>query len=454
MAESSARVAAMDNDKADSETDTQPYQVFRRGNLRLCAALFVAALAFFFALQKHFNINSFGVSANPHFIYQAKSFLEGKWNLDLPASMFDIVRINGRNYIIYPPFPALLLLPFVAIFGLNTSDILFTTVISALNLPLLYLLFEQVRANGFTRRTSRENLIIAVVLFFGSINVWLSLAGDMWFTASIVCLTCTLGALLLAFRRHYALSAVLLGCAFFCRPTAIVGVPFLLFLIWQDAGRQRNVEHFIGSLRARAPDWSSIPWRRAVPAILVLAAVFVLFVARNLAIFGSPLETGYDILIRQRYPWVTDGPFCTCYVKSNIVANFFTFPRVTFFGPYGGAFDRHPHIDMLNRSLAISVFFTTPLFLFLFWRNRTFSLMRVMLWVVIAIVVIAVLLFHASGYAQFGARYLFEGYAYAFLLLALTDARVDWRFVALGLLGILFNYMGADQFWTGHVFIV
>jgi hypothetical protein len=63
-----------------------------------------------------------------------------------------------------------------------------------------------------------------------------------------------------------------------------------------------------------------------------------------------------------------------------------------------------------------------------------------------------VLLFHASGWYQFGARYLFDGYAYAFLLLALTDVRVDWRFALLGILGVIINVLGAHQFWSNNIF--
>lgn len=457
MADGQGGAAVLDQGtapRAESGEGMHSHPVFGRTNLLLCAGLFIIALVSFFALQARFHIASLGVSDAPHFIYQAKSFLEGRWDLDLPYTMFDIVGINGKNYIVYPPLPALLLMPFVAIFGPNTSDILFTTILSALNLPLLYLLFEQVRANGFTRRSSRDNLIIAVILFYGSINLWLSLGGRMWFTASIVGMTCTLGALLLAFRRHFGWSALLLGCAFLCRPTAILGFPFLLYLAWQDAGLRHDLERFVTSLRTRTPDWTAIPWRRVAPPILVMSAILVLFLIRNTVVFGSPLETGYAILIQQRYPWVKQGPFCPCYVPSNIVANFFTFPRITFSGPYGGAFDRHPSFDMLNTGVAVSVFFTTPLFLFLFWRNRKFSPMRIALWVTIALVVASVLLFHASGYRQFGARYLYEGYAYAFLLLALSDVRIDWRFIALGVIAIGINLLGAYEFWTGKIFVL
>lgn len=443
---------AADRLSVEQEPAALSRTVFDRRNLLLTEGLFLGAITVFVFVESLFGIGPASVSQDPHFIYQAESLLHGRWDLDLPATVTDIITIHGKHYIVYPPMPAIFMMPFVAIFGLKTSDVLFTMIFAACNLPLLYLLLEQLRANGLTRRSWRENLIITLVLYYGSINLWLSLGGRMWFTASVVCMTCTLLALLLAFRGHFGWSAVLLGCAFFSRATALFGFPFLLFLAWQEAGMGHDLERFVASLRARQPDWRAVPWRRLIPPAAVMAATLVLFLARNYAVFGSPLETGYDILIKQRYSVVKTGPFCLCYVPANIVANFFTFPRITFSGPFGGAFDRHPVFDMLNNGFAVSIFVTTPLFLLLFWRNHRFSLMRAALWVTIGFVVAAVLLFHASGWYQFGARYLYDGYAYLFILLALNDVRVDWRFVALGVLGIGINYLGAFQFWTNRLF--
>ncbi len=446
-------ITAMAN--ADEATNTQAAislagPVFGRRNLIVAVTLFFVALLTLFGWELRFGIAIFGVSNAPHFIYQAESFLHGRWDLSLPARTTDIIVLHGKHYIVYPPFPAVLLLPFVAIFGLSTSDVLFTTVMSAVNLSLLFLLFEQVRASGFTRRNWLENVVLALLFYYGSINLWLSLGGRMWFTAHIVCLTFTLLSLLATFRRHFALAAALLGCAFFSRATVALGFPFLFFLAWQDAGREPLLTRFAVSLWRRRPDWAALPWRRLLPPAAVTVAIVLLFFGRNLAVFGSPFETGYAILIHQRYPVVTQGPFNLAYVPANIIANFFTFPRVTFAGP----FDRHPVIDMLNGGVAVSVFVTTPLFLLLFWRNRRFSLTRAMLWGTLALVVVMVLLFHASGWYQFGARYLFDGYPYAFLLLALNETRIDWRFAALGLLGIVINIFGAHAFWAGHTFIL
>jgi hypothetical protein len=356
-----------------------------------------------------------------------------------------VIVVNGKDYIVYPPFPALLLLPFVAVFGLATSDILFTAVAAACNLPLLFLVFEQARQSGLTRRSWIENLIFAALCYYGSINLWLSLGGRMWFTAQVVCFAFTLLALVAGLRGHYAWSAVLLGCAFFSRATVVFVYLFLFYLAWQ--GSDRGFERFARSLWARRPDWSAIPWRRLAPISAVSAGVALLFLLHNTLIFGSPLNTGYDILIQQHYPVVTTGAFNLRYIPANLVANFLDFPKVTFTGP----FDRHPTIDMLNGGVGLSVFFTTPLFLLLFWRNRAFSMTRTALWVTLGLIVVVLMVFHAAGWITFGARYLYDAYPLAFLLLALNEERLDWRVVALGLLGVGINLLGAHQFWTHQI---
>lgn len=413
-------------------------------NVRMSVVLFCAALLTLFALQLVIGISPFGVSPAPHYIYQAMSFLHGRWYLTPPEPLFDTIRLHGKVYAVYPPFPALVMLPFVALFGAHTSDILITAVLSALNLPLLYLLFEQAQLNGLTRRSPRENLIISMLLYFGSINLYLSLGGEVWFTAQIICMTCALMSLLLAFRRHFGWSAALLGCAFFSRGTMALGFPLMLYLAWQDGGSEPALEQFARSIRRRCPEWSAIPWSRLAAPLAVCVGMVALFLLRNTLEFGSPLESGFGIQMRQNYPGITHGLYSLAYVPRNLMVNFFDFPRVTFANPYA----LNPILNLVGDGMGISVFVTTPLFLFLFSKNTRISPLRIALHLTIALFVIETLLYSWTGYNQFGARYLFDAYPFAFLLLALNERRVDWRFVLLGLFALPINAMGARQIWT------
>lgn len=418
--------------------------VFGRRNLIAAVLLFVGAQLSFFALQGLAHIDIVGVSHAPHYIWQSWSFLHGHLAIDLYPQAADIIEVHGKHYIVYPPLPPIIMMPFVAIWGLKASDILFTSIVGALNLPLLYLLFEQARAANLTRRPWLHNLTLAVLLFFGSIHLWLAIGGKMWFTGHIMCFTFTVLALLLALRRRYGWSGVALACAFFCRGPVALGFPFLIYLAWQDVNREQLVERFVAGLRARRIDWEAIPWSRVIPPFAAAVVMVALFLVRNALFFGSPFETGYNLLIHQRYPQVTQGVFNVAYVPANIIANFFSFPLVTF----TNAYDRHPLLNIYNDGFCVSVFVTTPLFLLLFWRNSQRSLLRFVLGATVVLSVAVVLCFHAAGWYQFGARYLFDAYPFAMLFLAISEVRFDWRVVALGLIGIAINVMGAYEVWT------
>ncbi|MGH2514693.1 MAG: hypothetical protein ACRDHP_03475, partial [Ktedonobacterales bacterium] len=108
-----------------------------------------------------------------------------------------------------------------------------------------------------------------------------------------------------------------------------------------------------------------------------------------------------------------------------------------------------PLIDLQNGSTGICLFLTTPLFLLLFMRNRRLSWLRVALWATIALMTVVVLTFYTAGYPQFGTRYLFDIFPYAWVLLAIGDVRMSWRVALLGVFGLLINVLGTYQHWSG-----
>ncbi len=417
-------------------------------NLVIASSLFLSAILVLVILDSAFGINTLAPSTNPYYTYQAWSWLHGRWDITVPGDRTDLITLDGKLYSVSSPFPAVLLLPFVALFGTNVSDVLFTIVVSAVNLALLFLLFEQLRLIGLTQRNRPENLLWAVLLYVGSEALCLSLGGTVWWIAHVVSLGCTLLALLLAFRRCYVWAAIAMGCAFLTRSTLVLGFVFLLYLAWQDGSlgsSERPLDRFVASLRERRPDWSQVPWRRMLAITAVGAGAMALYLARNLAMFGNPLESGYSILNAQQYPMIKHGLFSIIYVPSNILHSFFDFPHIVNQATY----THHVTLDMMNGGTGISVFVTTPLFLLLFWRNRHRSQLRAALWVSLLLMGGFVLLYYTAGFKEFGARYLFDVYPFAWVLLLLNEVRTDWRVVALGLVAIVVNFLGAFQFWTG-----
>ena len=410
----------------------------------VAVALFVVTLLFLVSLESQLGLSVTGVSKEPYFNAQAVSWLHGRWDVDVSAKSADIETINGKSYLYYPPFPALLLLPFVALFGVGASDILFTTVLSAANISLLFLLFRA----GARERLEPAQMVRAradgrLLLFWDDQS--LSLAGGNRLVYQPHCLhdLYLVGAAALVAWALW-LGCGTLGLRVFQPLSVALGFLLLLYLAWQDAGRQPLLGRFWASLRAFHPDWAAVPRRRLLPVGAAMAVVGVLFAAHNALVFGSPLDTGYTTLLQQLYPQVPDGVFSLSYVPTNLINLFFNFPAVTF----ADLFSHQIQIDLLNKGSGISVFVTTPLFLLLFWRNQRSSGLRAALWLVVALDVVALLLFYNEGGYQFGVRYLYDVYPFAFLLLVLNEVRIDWRFAVLGFFGVLINFLGAVEFWT------
>ena len=85
----------------------------------------------------------------------------------IPASQ--IVSRSAIRLVSFPPFPALLMLPFVAVWHLAFNDVLFTALWAGLNPMLLFLLFRALRARGLSRRSELDDLWLTAMFGVGSV---------------------------------------------------------------------------------------------------------------------------------------------------------------------------------------------------------------------------------------------------------------------------------------------
>lgn len=190
-------------------------------------ALGAAMVGYLAALAAIFHQHAETISFAAHFVEQAKSWLHGR--LDVPGWLgHDLVLINGKDYIVYPPAPALLIVPFVALLGDHFSDIWFGWLADGANIALLYHLLQAMARAGWTRRTWRENVIIAVTFGIGTIALWLAIGGAVWFTAQTLVITFTLLLLLGVVRRQWWLASLGLGALFLTRTPDALGAIVLV----------------------------------------------------------------------------------------------------------------------------------------------------------------------------------------------------------------------------------
>src|SRR6266851_1188470 len=174
-------------------------------------------------------------SPAPHFVYQAHALLRGQLHLAAPPpNLNDWVFVGNRWYVGFPPFPAVLMMPFVALRGLAFDDVAFTMFFGALNVPLLYALLRRIAAAGDERadgdRPPWEHAAHALVYGFGTLAWYCAIRGEVWFTAETVGVTLTLLYLRAAHRaRHPLMAGTALACAAITRtPLAFSGIFFVL----------------------------------------------------------------------------------------------------------------------------------------------------------------------------------------------------------------------------------
>jgi hypothetical protein len=238
-----------------------------------------------------------------HFVWQADAFLHGQASIRYPVPATgtspgndffnDVVPVvdaagiqTGRGMIPFPPLPAVILLPFVAIWGMATDQTFLAVVFGALDVGIAFWLLGRVAIR------SRLRAGLTVFVGAGSVLWYASSLGTTWFLAHLVALGLTLAAVAIALDAddrstaldpaaprplldgRQVLAGFLLGLAVTSRLTVAFGVVFLL----------------VGG----GGSWA----RRAAAAALGMAIPVGALLVYNLAVSGTLFNPVYESLYR------------------------------------------------------------------------------------------------------------------------------------------------------------
>ena len=262
--------------------------LFRRAtpSTRGLAADIVAAIALSAAVALAYWLTAGPLagrqSTAPHFVLLADAIWHGRLWIDplRSAQLVDVTPFGGRVYVAFPPLPALLMLPFVAVAGPDFNDVRFTLALGALNAGLAYLAVRRLSTPGFAgpgiSLGRRPAAVVAAFLAVGTVHYYAALMGRVWFTAHVVAVTCLLLYLWeCAGRGRPLVAGAALAGALLARPPAIFGAVF-----WLGLASHRYVA------------WRGL----VVPAALFALApgvAMALLLALNALRFGNPLDFGY-----------------------------------------------------------------------------------------------------------------------------------------------------------------
>jgi hypothetical protein len=378
-----------------------------------------------------------------YFIPLADAFLHGRLGLLEAPSWFNEVVPNadGLYYVVYPPMPALLLVPIVWLFGPEFDQAWATVILGAANVALMHSILLEM---GVGRR---PRVVLSLVFAFGTIVWYSAQAGSSWHIAHVVAMTFMLLAVRACQRdARTGLIGLLFGAAVLARLPLVLAAPFFVAYVVDRALREPSGDHTaFGSLRVirpvaahTRPDWARVVALGAPLAAGVIAPV-LLYLVYNHVRFGSPFETGYPLIpgLMQEAQY-RDGFFSVANIPRKLYALFLSGPVQV---------EGFPWIQ--PRALGgLSIALTTPLFLWAI-RARRLDWFGLGSWLAIVLVLIPILLHADPGGLQFGFRYAQDFYPFLFLLMVRgLDGRLSfeaWLAIAIGAVVNLWG-MGATYY--------
>ncbi len=383
----------------------------------LCLVLFVVAFLVYWATgEGHATYYNY-------YVRLADAFLHGRlYLLDNPSWLNELIPFANGYYVVYPPLPAVIMTPLVALFGVDLNQTLVSLFFGSFTVVVAYFVARSVHKSELKEeKLSSSSCLWAAVLFgFSTIFWWLTSVGSVWLIAQVMATFFMLLAIYEAFsKKRPLLMGLFVGASFWCRLPTILGIFFFAGLIIS---------------RQASSDWK-LKLRSSLPSLVKLAVgagVFVLLnFVYNYARFGTFFDQGYWLIpgILDE-PWFSKGLFNLAYIGDNLVPFLTGLPRISL-DPFSVIFPM----------TGLAIWFTTPAFIFALKSKLRDS---VTFWSWVSIVSIALVIFTKglSGWG-FGYRYAVDFYPFLFLLtLKGIGNQLKWYHKGLIIIGIIVNFVG------------
>ena len=340
------------------------------------------------------------------YAHQAQALLEG--HLDIkkqsPEKLADIAVFNGQYYVAFPPFPTILLLPFVMIFGIeNTKPVLIALILTLLNIYSLIQILKKID-------TQYKYVLWLTTAFFLGTGYWSILRGSMgvWGFAQVVATTALFLALNEALGQgRGVIVGMFLGAAILSRQSSIFYLIFLCALLWKN--------HRMGYMKERA---LNIFW-----LLVVLGLWGGSYLYLNWLRFGNMFDTGYSYILTapgfleeriQRY-----GLFNAAYIPFNFIYMFIQGFQI--------------NIDPATlqvwgmNSFGTSLTFASPFLFIALWAKWDKVILRAA-WISIILILGVILMYYNNGWIQLNTqRFALDFIPMLILLVALGMKRIDER---------------------------
>lgn len=331
-----------------------------------------------------------GSGSNPYnqYVRLADSFLHGRLDIRNPPDYLELARYQDgqacqgaepgcKGYVIDPPAPAVLLIPFVVIWGVGLNQVFVSMLFAAAAMGLFWVAARQM---GWSAPFAGAMVLL---LGLGSNFWWAATDGTLWTFAHVTAVFFLMAALVEATgARRPWLVGLLVGAAGLARLPTFLTFPFFAYLLlednerpWRDMLRDGRVQTRLGVFAL---------------ALGAMAAADLLY---NFARYDTILDKGYDHPQYVDQPWFDKGRFDISYVPRHIEAIFFKQPELDE--------SQFPYFRPSSAGMALS--FTTPAVLYAF--NTYFDRRTIAAAVALGLTAVPLVVHGTTGWAQFGYRF-------------------------------------------------
>lgn len=183
----------------------------------------ILILIFFFAFSQVTNHHLSDANSYNTYELQAKTWLDGRLDLD-NREWLELATYGGKYYVSFPPLPSVILLPFVAVFGMGTDNyIAFAAII--LGVVFTYLLAKK------WGLSSLGSALMSCALYLGTNMRQITSDAWVWFFAQNLAFLFTVLSFYCASYGKRGLSMLFLACAVGCRPFQLIYLPIALIIL-------------------------------------------------------------------------------------------------------------------------------------------------------------------------------------------------------------------------------
>lgn len=339
----------------------------KRDELLSQCAVFVLFLVFY-AL----TAGSDGSPYNAH-VRQAFALIHGHTYIDAP-NYIEHAQVGPYSYQLHPILPSLMLMPFTAIWGMDTNQTIFSIVFGALDAALAW------RLLGRFHLTINARIWLTVFFGAGTIVWYETVHGTSWGVSMVVAIAMTLIALDETFGEG---RAVIVGI--FAALAALAR--YDLAFVWPI---------YLALLYTRGRSLGDLIW--FLPGCVAVAVIYATF---NEIRYHSPFDRGVFIFAPEGshlFGWEHfPGNFYTLFFMSTRLDSSFPYIHPTFGGQ--------------------ALILTSPAFL-LALRPSFRRIQTALVGIAALIAMTPSLFYFTNGFAQFGTRHYLHTFPFLLLLMA------------------------------------